>query len=78
MFAPELIKYQHRDGYWECPNLVPGKFNCNYDKWYSTTLAALSLQVYYRYLPTYKMPKGIAKSEKTMMEKLDDDLGLDL
>ena len=78
MFAPEMIKFQHREGYWECPNQVPGKFVCNYDKWYSTTLAALSLQVYYRYLPTYKMPKGIAKAEKTMMEKLDDDLGLDL
>ncbi len=78
MFAPELIKYQHRDGYWECPSQVEGKFNCNYDKWYTTTLAALSLQVYYRYLPTYKMPKSIVKTEKTMMEKLDDDLGLDL
>lgn len=78
MFAPELIKYQHKEGYWECPGRVPNKFNCNYDKWYTTTLAALSLQVYYRYLPTYKMPKGVAKAEKTTIEKLDDDLGLDL
>lgn len=76
--APQMIKYQHQEGYWECPNQDKGKFSCNYDKWYTTTLAALSLQVYYRYLPTYKMPKGIAKADKTTMEKLDDDLGLDL
>ena len=48
------------------------------DKVYSTALCALSLQVYYRYLPTYKMPKQVAKVEKTAMESLADDLGLDL
>lgn len=78
MFAPELIKFQNPEGYWECPSRDRVEFKCNYDKWYTTTLSALSLQVYYRYLPTYKMPKNVAKAEKTTMEKLDDDLGLDL
>ena len=78
MFAPEFIKYQNPEGYWECPNADKKLYKVAYDKWYTTCLAALSLQVYYRYLPTYKMPKGIAKTEKTTMQKLDDDLGLDL
>jgi hypothetical protein len=76
--APQIIRYQHQEGYWECPNPDRDKFKCSYDRWYTTTLAALSLQVYYRYLPTFKMPKSIAKADKTTMEKLDDDLGLEL
>ncbi len=84
-FAPMLIKNQKEDGHWDCPpGLVPdpktGKLGDpgNYDPWYTTALCCLSLQVYYRYLPTYKMPKGIAKQEKTALDALDDELGLSL
>jgi hypothetical protein len=84
-FAPLLIKNQKEDGHWECPpGLKPdpktGKIGNpgNYDPWYTTALCCLSLQVYYRYLPTYKMPKGIAKQEKTALDALDDELGLSL
>ncbi|MBR0458518.1 MAG: terpene cyclase/mutase family protein [Victivallales bacterium] len=85
MFMPEFIRSQHiedggKTGYWDCPNMDPKtkQVKYDYDKWYTTTLAALSLQVYYRYLPTYKMPKTIQREEKTTMEKLDEDLGLDI
>lgn len=83
-FAPLLIQNQHKDGYWEAPPMTKppkdGKI-CNFgpdDKWYTTTLSCLSLQVYYRYLPSYKMPKNIAKQEKSSIESLDDELGLSL
>jgi hypothetical protein len=49
-----------------------------YDQWYATTLCCLSLQVYYRYLPTYKMPKSMAKQEKSVLQAIDQDLGIDL
>lgn len=74
MFVPELVKHQNREGYWECPNKDPVKYQVKYDKWYTTTLAALSLQVYYRYLPTFKMSKNLENEEKTTMQKLDEEL----
>ncbi|MBR5839627.1 MAG: hypothetical protein IKZ84_13875 [Victivallales bacterium] len=74
-FSPMCIAKQNPEGYWDSPGA--GKKN-QIDKWYTTALCALSLQVYYRYLPTYKMPKQAVKVEKTTMESLDDDLGLEL
>lgn len=46
MFAPELVKAQFEDGHWEGGDY--GK------EVYSTTLCCLMLEVYYRYLPTYR------------------------
>jgi hypothetical protein len=70
-----MIKNQKRDGHWDCP----GKGDKpEYDPWYTTTLCCLSLQVYYRYLPTYKMPKRVAKSGTSVLDAIDEDLGLDL
>ncbi len=79
-FSPLCVQKQHQDGYWESPGKLSKnvKSKPQMDKVYTTALCALSLQVYYRYLPTYKMPKQITKVEKTAMESLDDDLGLDL
>ncbi|MFO7821622.1 MAG: prenyltransferase/squalene oxidase repeat-containing protein [Lentisphaeria bacterium] len=47
---------------------------------YSTALCALSLQVYYRYLPTYKEIKQPDKKKKSALDfdEEDEDLGLDL
>ncbi len=62
-------------GYWDGPG---GKWDRpEYDKWYSTCLCALSLQVYYRYLPTFKMPKQMAKSEKTILDEVDIDIKME-
>jgi len=41
-------------GYWEAPGTWRKP---EYDPWYSTALCTLSLQVYYRYSPTYEMPR---------------------
>jgi hypothetical protein len=75
VFSEVMIKNQKRDGHWDCP----GKGDKpEYDPWYTTTLCCLSLQVYYRYLPTYKMPKRVAKSGTSVLDAIDEDLGLDL
>ena len=61
-------------GYWESP----GRWKRTpYDKWYATTLCALSLQVYYRYLPTYKMPKRTAAARKTVLDDIDFDVEME-
>jgi hypothetical protein len=74
-FVPMCIAKQNPEGYWDSPG---AGLKDEIDKWYTTALCALSLQVYYRYLPTYNMPKEAVKVKKTTMESLDDDLGLEL
>lgn len=75
-FSDILVARQKQDGHWECPGKATDK--PEYDPWYTTTLCCLSLQVYYRYLPTYKMPKKVAKETKSALDAIDQDLGLDL
>ncbi|NLZ62969.1 MAG: hypothetical protein GX902_04095 [Lentisphaerae bacterium] len=84
-FAPMLVQNQNEDGHWDAPvgqkPLAKGAKKTevtNYAPWYNTALCCLSLQVYYRYLPTYKMPKSMAKEAKTALDSLDDELGLSL
>jgi hypothetical protein len=54
-FAKEFTENQNEDGSWTSPSgaLQDGK-ETNNGPVYSTALAALTLQVYYRFLPTYK------------------------
>lgn len=47
-FSRELVQAQEEDGHWEGGDHDPGSHV------YTTTLCALMLQVYYRYLPSYK------------------------
>lgn len=89
-FSDVVTAHQQPDGHWDSPgkprwqekNAETGKMEertrAEYDPWYATTLCCLSLQVYYRYLPTYKMPKSMAKQEKSVLEAIDQDLGIDL
>ena len=56
-FAPQFIRNQNPDGSWNSPGLAlkegtTGRENMH--PVYATTLAALTLQVYYRFLPTYQ------------------------
>lgn len=56
-FAPQFIRNQNPDGSWNSPGLAlkegtTGRENMH--AVYATTLAALTLQVYYRFLPTYQ------------------------
>lgn len=63
-YAPMLVKNQEEDGHWEA-------FKNN--NVYSTTLCALSLQVYYRYLPTYK-EIGHQEQKKSALGDLEVDI----
>jgi hypothetical protein len=90
LFTDTVVNHQKPDGHWDSPgkakwqqkNETSGKMEdvvkAEYDPWYATTLCCLSLQVYYRYLPTYKMPKTMAKQEKSVLQAIDQDLGIDL
>ena len=75
-FEKLLVSNQHSEGYWESPSAfeadrygMPGIDK----KVYSTTHCALMLTVYYRYLPSFNLPKqNVEKKEKK------DEIGLDL
>ncbi len=55
MFQKVLVENQHQEGYWT----VPGEESSRpeFEKWYSTNLACLTLMVHYRNLPSYQEPK---------------------
>lgn len=62
VFAKELIENQNPDGSWSAAHREGddghgGVAETKQGPVYSTTLAALTLQVYYRFLPTYKPVK---------------------
>jgi hypothetical protein len=69
-FAPVLTKNQCEDGHWESPT-GGGAENeeTKQGPVYSTCLAALTLQVYYRFLPTYA---PIKTEEPAKAEKKDE------
>ncbi|MFT5498358.1 MAG: hypothetical protein ACI9TH_003769 [Kiritimatiellia bacterium] len=64
--ATLLVKSQHKEGYWE-PEEVKTR-----GKVYCTTLAALTLQVYYRFLPTFQADATKAAPAEVLAE--DDDV----
>jgi hypothetical protein len=66
MFANELVQNQQRDGHWE-----GGEHGGTV---YTTTLCCLMLEVYYRYLPTYKKVEDTTPVEATS----DDDVVVDV
>ncbi|MEA2013586.1 MAG: hypothetical protein U9O87_11025, partial [Verrucomicrobiota bacterium] len=73
MFQPQLIKNQESDGHWE----LPGGFKEDWTPYYATTLCTLMLEVYYRYLPTFKLPKKMAGAVAGGGAfDVDDDVGL--
>jgi|LSQX01.2.fsa_nt_gb hypothetical protein len=79
--APNLITNQHPDGYWISPSLtLKGDGVTREDrgkeintKVYGTTLAALTLQVYYRFLPTYQPVE-----EKVIDQTSDTDVTIEI
>ncbi len=83
-FSKVLVAHQKSDGHWECPGKKVFVVNAKksghpeYDSVYTTCLCCLSLQVYYRYLPSYKMPKSVASKSKSVLDAIDDDLGLEI
>ena len=77
-FVKMLLQKQKPDGRWQSPAADDVELEDalkGMDPFYATTLNALSLQVYYRYLPTYQDPGTIAKP-KDVFDVETDDLGL--
>lgn len=80
-FAPTLIRNQSKDGSWTSPghNLTGDGVTREFrgdginSQVYATTLAALTLQVYYRFLPTYQ-PIEAQKID----QKSDDDVTIEI
>jgi hypothetical protein len=74
--VPELLKTQNADGSWsgKGPEDRGGELST---KTYATTLAALSLQVYYRFLPTYQ-EQATKPVEEKVEAKAADDIEIDL
>lgn len=60
MFASQLTRNQHSDGHWDAPPPAAGRKADlpEYDPYYSTTLCCLMLEIYYRNLKTYEVPKA--------------------
>jgi hypothetical protein len=84
-FQKELTDNQHKEGYWVHPGAYhKGPGDDISQKVYSTTLCALMLTVYYRYLPSSKGAigakggGGAAKKKAKAKEKVIEDEGLDL
>jgi hypothetical protein len=75
-FAPQFIRNQNPDGSWNSPGLGLPEGNSgreNMHPVYATTLAALTLQVYYRFLPTYQPIET-----KTIDQKSDSDVQIQI
>jgi hypothetical protein len=78
-FSTELTRNQKVDGHWESAAVPPGQKasadvgEC--DPYYNTTFACLMLQVYYRYLPTYKMPKAVTVTTSALDLSDEKDSG---
>ncbi len=77
VFSLELTRNQKADGHWESVPPPPAQKEVTSlgeaDPYYNTTLACLMLQVYYRYLPTYKMPKAVTVTTSAL--DLSDEKG---
>jgi hypothetical protein len=75
-FQKVLVDGQHREGYWTTREASHGLGGPSLQgKILSTTLCLLQLQVYYRYLPTFKMPKeNIVNRGGGIGDASEDDL----
>lgn len=75
-FAPQFIRNQNPDGSWNSAGAAMKKGDHgreNYHPVYATTLAALTLQVYYRFLPTYQPIE-----DKVIDQKSDSDVQIEI
>ena len=82
-FQKELTDNQSKEGYWEYPGSFHGSMDVLTKRIYATTLCALQLTVYYRYLPSSKGAIGDGGKAKKAGEKkeggeVEEGEGLDL
>lgn len=72
-FAPAYVNNQESDGHWKSPD----EKDNNQGPAYTTTLGALTLQVYYRFLPTYKAD-AIEKIEIEDIDESDEEIDIEI
>ena len=80
-FQKEVGDNQHKEGYWQYPSRGYGVANqpdTLDSKIYATTLCALMLTVYYRYLPSTKGAIGSGAAKKEEKKPAMEEEGLDL
>jgi hypothetical protein len=78
-YMPAMVKAlaqnQAADGHWLCPT----EKGANQGKTYNTTLAALGLMVYYRYLPTTQAENiQRATPDQTAPQESEDEIGFEI
>ena len=75
LFQKHLLENQHPDGYWNSPakGVETNRFSMADidDKVYSTTLCALQLTVYYRYLPSSVIKKTSSNESTAKNQKVN-------
>lgn len=77
-FTKVLVAEQNSDGSWDDPKAKNPRLMCHGDKVhgvYPTTLCTLMLEVYYRYLPTFRLHDG-RKGAKGNAKDDAEDLGI--
>jgi hypothetical protein len=76
MFAPAYVKNQQADGRWVPPVADGGHGDAGYGPAFPTALGALTLQVYYRFLPTYQT-QATEKIEVDV-DEIDEGIEVDI
>jgi hypothetical protein len=75
-FAREYVKNQNEDGSWTSPSRqgadIPYGFEHFFGPAFSTAMSCLTLQVYYRFLPTYKA------IDVPVEEKVKDEVSIEI
>jgi hypothetical protein len=74
VFEGVLVKNQHPEGYWETAESHQMWGPSLSGRVLSTTFCCLQLEVYYRYLPTFKIQKGFTTEVKSITDVEDVDL----
>lgn len=72
-FVAMLYSNQFEDGHWETPPGGKKGERPSYDPYLNTAMNALSLEVTYRYLPSYKAPSDLAKAKTSPALFADDE-----
>jgi hypothetical protein len=81
VFKPALIKGQHKEGYWMTKDGHGNAGESVGARVYCTTWCVLQLEVYYRYLPSFKLSnlkKSVGAGEGGGIDADDDDIDIDI
>lgn len=72
-FAPAYVNAQFDDGHWQSP----GRHDNSLGPAYTTALGALTLQVYYRFLPTFQIDTA-TQAREASVQAIEGDVDVDI